>query len=168
LRSSIASVVASANSIPGESAVKIAVGSDHAGFQVKEAVMRRLRASGHTVADHGAGADTPGVDYPAYARTVALAVQRGEAERGILVCGTGLGMCMAANRFRGIRAADCTTPHLAEMSRRHNDANVLCLGGRLLSEDEAWAITEVWMTTPFEGGRHSHRVELIDEDGETP
>jgi ribose 5-phosphate isomerase B len=75
---------------------------------------------------------------------------------------------MAANRHHGVRAADCTTPHLAEMSRRHNDANVLCLGGRLLSEDEAWAIMEVWMTTPFEGGRHSRRVELIEADGETP
>jgi ribose 5-phosphate isomerase B len=94
-------------------------------------------------------------------------VARGEADRGLLVCGTGLGMCMAANRHKGVRAAACFTPHLAEMSRRHNDANVLCLAGRVLSEDEAWAITEVWMTTPFEGGRHEHRVDLIDaaDDG---
>jgi ribose 5-phosphate isomerase B len=73
---------------------------------------------------------------------------------------------MAANRHRGVRAADCLTPYLAEMARRHNDANVLCLGGRLLSEDEAWAITEIWLATPFEGGRHSRRVDLIDEKGE--
>jgi ribose 5-phosphate isomerase B len=143
--------------------VKIAVGSDHAGFQVKEAVMRRLRASGHAVVDHGTAADTPRVDYPEYARTVALAVQRGDAERGILVCGTGLGMCMAANRFRGIRAADCTTPHLAEMARAHNDANVLCLAGRVLSEDECWAITEIFLATPSEGGRHERRAQAIDE-----
>jgi ribose 5-phosphate isomerase B len=89
-------------------------------------------------------------------------VAAGTADRGLLVCGTGLGVCMAANRHKGVRAAACTTPHLAEMSRRHNDANVLCLAGRLLSEDEAWAITEVWMATPFEGGRHEHRVDLID------
>jgi ribose 5-phosphate isomerase B len=72
---------------------------------------------------------------------------------------------MAANRHKGVRAADCTTPYLAEMARRHNDANVLCLGGRLLSDDEAWAIVEVWLATPFEGGRHEHRVELLDEGG---
>jgi ribose 5-phosphate isomerase B len=149
--------------MPGGHAVKIAVGSDHAGFQVKEAMMRRLRASGHAVVDHGAAADTPSVDYPEYARSVALAVQRGVAERGILVCGTGLGMCMAANRFRGIRAADCTTPHLAEMARAHNDANVLCLAGRVLSEDECWAITEIFLATPFEGGRHERRTRAIDE-----
>ena len=93
-------------------------------------------------------------------------VASGEVDRGLLVCGTGLGVCMAANRHRGVRAADCLTPHLAEMARRHNDANVLCLGGRLLSADEAWAITEIWLATQFEGGRHSRRVDLIDEEGE--
>jgi len=143
--------------------VKIAVGSDHAGFQVKEAMKRRLQAAGHEVTDHGAAADSPRVDYPDYARTVSLAVQRGEADRGILVCGTGLGMCMAANRFRGIRAADCLTPELAEMARSHNDANVLCLAGRVLSEDECWAIAEVFLATPAEGGRHARRVKAIDE-----
>jgi ribose 5-phosphate isomerase B len=143
--------------------VKIAVGSDHAGFQVKESLVRRLRIAGHTVADHGTDAEAPGVDYPDYARVVALAVQKGEADRGILVCGTGLGMCMAANRFRGIRAADCFTPHLAEMARSHNDANILCLAGRVLAVDECWAITEVFLATPAEGGRHERRVQAIDE-----
>jgi ribose 5-phosphate isomerase B len=146
--------------------VKIAAGADHAGYAVKQAMVRRLRAQGHQVVDMGTDDAEKSVDYPDYAHLVAAAVAGGTVERGLLVCGTGIGMCMAANRHRGVRAADCTTPHLAEMSRRHNDANVLCLAGRLLSEDEAWAITEVWMTTPFEGGRHEPRVEHIDEEGE--
>jgi ribose 5-phosphate isomerase B len=145
--------------------VKIAAGADHAGYAVKQAVVRRLRAQGHEVVDMGTGDAETSVDYPLFAHRVAAAVATGEVERGVLACGTGLGVCMAANRHRGVRAADCTTPHMAEMARRHNDANVLCLGGRLLSEDEAWAITEVWMATPFDGGRHVRRVELID-DGE--
>lgn len=142
--------------------MKLAAGSDHAGFGIKEAVVRRLRAQGHEVVDVGTTDGETSVDYPDYAHAVAGMVERGEAERGVVVCGTGLGVCMAANRHRGVRAADCTTPHLAEMSRRHNDANVLCLAGRLLSEEEAWAVTEVWMATPFEGGRHARRVELIE------
>lgn len=148
--------------------MKIAAGADHAGYAVKQAVVRRLRAQGHEVVDVGTDEAARSVDYPTYAHRVAAAVAAGEAERGILVCGTGLGVCMTANRHRGVRAATCPTPYLAEMSRRHNDANVLCLAGRLLSEDEAWAITEVWMATPFEGGRHARRVVAIDqEDGET-
>ena len=146
--------------------MKIAAGADHGGYAVKQAVVRHLRAQGHEVDDVGTDSAENSVDYPTFAHRVAALVASGKAERGLLVCGTGLGVCMAANRHRGVRAADCVTPHLAEMSRRHNDANVLCLGGRLLSEDEAWAITEVWMTTPFEGGRHSHRVEAIDEEGD--
>ena len=145
--------------------MKIAAGADHAGYAVKQAVVRRLRAQGHEVVDMGAEDADTSVDYPDYAHRVAAAVASGAAERGVLACGTGIGVCMAANRHAGVRAADCTTPHLAEMSRRHNDANVLCLAGRLLSEDEAWAITEVWMATPFEGGRHTRRVALIDEEG---
>lgn len=145
--------------------MKLAAGSDHAGFAIKEAVVRRLRAQGHEVIDVGTTDGETSVDYPDYAHAVAAMVERGEVERGLLVCGTGLGVCMAANRHHGVRAADCTTPHLAEMARRHNDANVLCLAGRVLSEEEAWAITEVWMATPFEGGRHARRVELIEEEG---
>jgi ribose 5-phosphate isomerase B len=143
--------------------VKIAAGADHAGFPIKQAVVRRLRAQGHEVADVGADAAEPRVDYPLYAHRVAALVASGEAERGLLVCGTGLGVCIAANRHRGIRAADCLTPQLAEMARRHNDANVLCLAGRLLGEEEAWTITEVWLATAAEGGRHARRAALIDE-----
>lgn len=146
--------------------MKLAAGSDHAGFSIKEAVVRRLRAQGHVVVDVGTTDGETSVDYPDFAHAVGGMVERGEAERGLLVCGTGLGVCMAANRHRGVRAAMCTTPHLAEMSRRHNDANVLCLAGRVLSEEEAWAVTEVWLATPFEGGRHARRVELIEGEGQ--
>ncbi len=145
--------------------MKLAAGSDHAGFSIKDAVVRRLRAQGHVVVDLGATDGETSVDYPDYAHAVAAMVESGEAERGVLVCGTGLGVCMAANRHHGVRAAVATTPHLAEMSRRHNDANVLCLAGRILSEEEAWAVTEVWMATPFEGGRHARRVEGIEGEG---
>ena len=146
--------------------MKIAAGADHGGFALKQAVVRRLRSQGHEVVDVGTDSAATSVDYPDFGHKVAALVASGAVERGLLVCGTGLGVCMAANRHRGVRAADCLTPHLADMSRRHNDANVLCLGGRLLSEDEAWAITEIWLATPFEGGRHSRRVALIDEEGE--
>ncbi|MEE4275440.1 MAG: ribose 5-phosphate isomerase B, partial [Thermoleophilia bacterium] len=146
--------------------VKIAAGSDHAGFSIKEAVVRRLRAQGHVVVDVGTTDGETSVDYPDFAHAVAGMVESGEAERGLLVCGTGLGVCMAANRHHGVRGAVATTPHLAEMSRRHNDANVLCLAGRILSEEEAWAVTEVWMATPFEGGRHARRVAGIEGEGQ--
>ncbi len=142
--------------------MKIAAGADHAGFALKQAVVKWLRSQGHEVIDYGT-TSADAVDYPEYGHLVAEAVSTGTVERGLLVCGTGLGMCMTANRHAGVRAADCLTPYLAEMSRRHNDANVLCLGGRVLSVDEALAIAEVWMATPFEGGRHEHRVEQIDE-----
>lgn len=147
--------------------MKIAAGADHGGFALKQAVVRRLRSQGHEVVDVGTDSGDASVDYPDFGHQVAALVASGDAERGILVCGTGLGICMSANRHAGVRAADCLTPYLAEMARRHNDANVLCMGGRLLSEDEGWAITEVFLTTAFEGGRHEHRVELI-ELGEDP
>ena len=142
--------------------MRIAAGADHAGFEIKDAIVRRLRAAGHEVLDLGTH-DEESVDYPTFAHRVAGAVESGEVERGLLACGTGLGVCMAANRHRGVRAADCLTPHLAEMARRHNDSNVLCLAGRVLSVDEAWAITEVWLATAFEGGRHERRAKAIDD-----
>ena len=142
--------------------MKIAAGADHGGFALKQAVVRRLRSQGHEVIDVGTDSEEVSVDYPDFGHKVATLVAAGEVERGVLVCGTGLGICMTANRHAGVRAADCFTPHLAEMARRHNDANVLCMGGRILSEDEGWAITEVFLTTPFEGGRHERRVEHIE------
>ena len=119
--------------------MKIAAGADHGGFALKQAVVRRLRSLGHEVIDVGTDSEEVSVDYPVYGHKVAELVASGEVERGLLVCGTGLGICMSANRHKGVRAADCFTPYLAEITRRHNDCNVLCLGGRVLSEDEAWA-----------------------------
>lgn len=148
--------------------MKIAAGADHAGYAVKQAVVRHLRSQGHDVVDVGTMSGDESADYPRYAHEVARLVASGAAERGVLVCGTGLGVCMTANRHPGVRAAVCATPHLAEMSRRHNDANVLCLAGRLMSDDDALAVTEVWMATPFEGGRHAPRVAQIDDADEGP
>ena len=144
--------------------VKIIVGSDHAGYDLKEHLRRWLAEQGHEVVDAGAHG-TESVDYPDYARLVARAVAAGEAERGILVCATGLGMCMAANRFRRVRAAAPRTEFEAEMSRRHNDANVLCLGSRIHAAPMAEAITAAWLAADFDGGRHERRVgKMSDPD----
>ena len=142
--------------------MRIIAAADHGGFELKQAIVARLREAGHDVTD--LGTDSPeSVDYPPFAHAVARAVAEGRADRGLLCCGTGLGVCMTANRHQGVRAADCFTTEMAEITRKHNDANVLCLGGRLLGVDEAWAITEAWLATPFEGGRHERRVALIDD-----
>ncbi len=142
--------------------MKIAIGSDHAGFPLKERIKRFLVDKGHEVIDFGTTSQNS-THYPLFAKEVSLAVQRGEAERGILVCGTGIGMSITANKFKGVRAALCFNEYMARMSRLHNDANVLCLGDRVLGEDLALSIVEVWLETPFEGGRHAKRVELIRE-----
>ena len=146
----------------------IAAGADHAGFVVKDVLVRRLRALGHEVVDVGAPNGTQPDDYADFAHLVAGMVEEGSAERGVLVCETGIGVCMAANRHPGVRAANCLTPHHAEMARRHNDANVLCLGGRLMGADEAWAIAEVWLATPFDGGRYARRAAGIDRQAVVP
>ncbi len=142
--------------------MKIAIGSDHAGFRLKEKIKDFLRAKGHEVLDFGTHSEDR-VHYPLFAREVALAVQRGEVSRGILICGTGIGMSITANKFKGVRAALCLNEYMARMSRLHNDSNVLCLGGRVLGEDLALSIVEVWLETPFEGGRHQKRIDLIAE-----
>jgi ribose 5-phosphate isomerase B len=142
--------------------MRIAAGADHAGFELKEALVARLREAGHEVVDVGTTSQES-VDYPVFALAVARRVAAGEVDRGLLVCGSGIGMCMTANRHPGVRAADCFSEEIAELSRRHNDANVLCLGGRFLEQAEAWAITQVWLTTPFEGGRHARRAVLIEQ-----
>ena len=140
--------------------MKVALGSDHAGFRLKERIKEFLISKGHEVIDFGT-TDGESTHYPLFAKEVALAVQKGEADRGILVCGTGIGMSIAANKFKGVRAALCLNEYMARMSRLHNDANVLCLGDRVLGEDLALSIVEVWLNTPFEGGRHQKRIELI-------
>lgn len=142
--------------------MKIAVGSDHAGYPLKERIKEFLVNAGHEVIDFGTTSQNS-THYPLFARDVSLAVQRNEVDRGILVCGTGIGMSITANKFRGVRAALCFNEYMARMSRQHNDANVLCLGDRVIGEDLALAIVEVWLKTPFEGGRHAKRVELITQ-----
>ncbi|RMH80515.1 MAG: ribose 5-phosphate isomerase B [Acidobacteria bacterium] len=140
----------------------VAIGSDHAGFPLKEKIKEFLLSKGYAVLDFGT-TSTESTDYPFFARDVCLAVQRGEAQKGILVCGTGIGMSITANKFRGIRAALCLNEYMAKMSRKHNDANVLCLGDRIVGDDLALAIVDVWLSTDFEGGRHEKRINLIRE-----
>ena len=142
--------------------MKIAVGSDHRGFHVKTKIVELLRHLGHEVEDHGAhGAE--GVDYPDIASTVAERVSTAGVERGILICGTGIGMSIVANKFTGVRAAPCHDDITAEMSRRHNDLNVLCLSADLLGERLIDRMVEIWLNTEFEGGRHARRVDKITD-----
>ena len=142
--------------------MRIVVASDHAGRTLRLAVARHLEKAGHTVSDHGT--DTAeSVDYPHYAERVAADVAKGEADLGILVCGTGVGMSLAANRVAGVRAALCTDEFTAKMARAHNNANVLCLGERVLGEGVALAVVDVFVAGHFEGGRHARRVEQLTE-----
>jgi ribose 5-phosphate isomerase B len=140
----------------------LVLASDHAGFELKEKLKRALGRLGVPFEDLGpASADA--VDYPDFARKVAERVGRGDAERGLLVCGSGQGMAMTANRYPGVRAALPWNEETARLSREHNDANVLALGGRVLDHVQAERILEVWLATPFAGGRHERRVRKIDE-----
>jgi ribose 5-phosphate isomerase B len=142
--------------------MKIAIGSDHAGFRYKELLKAHLLAAGHDVRDFGTHS-TEAVDYPVYIRPVAEAVARGEYERGIVLGGSGNGEAIVANRVRGVRCSLCWNVESARLGRAHNNANVLSLGERMVTEQEALAILDTWMTSQFEGGRHQHRIELIDE-----
>ena len=138
----------------------VALGNDHAGLRIKERFKKELSSKGYEVLDMGTDSEDS-CDYPDYALKVAEAVSRGEASKGVLICGTGAGMVMTANKVPGVRAALCNEPYTAEYCRRHNDANVLTLGARVLNEDEAVRILELFMKTGFEGGRHSARVDKI-------
>ena len=140
--------------------MKIAIGSDHRGFEAKRRLAQFLEQLRHEVVDVGPQAGDS-VDYPDYAFQVAQAVGSGQADRGILLCGTGIGMCIAANKVQGVRAAPCHDSITAEMSRRHNDANVLCLSADLLGEELIERMVRIWLETPFDGGRHARRVEKI-------
>jgi ribose 5-phosphate isomerase B len=140
--------------------MKIAVGADHAGYRLKEHLARLLAREGHEVEDLGtSSADS--VDYPDFAAVVSGKVAAGEAERGILVCGTGIGMAMAANKIRGVRAAACNELFSARMARAHNDANVLALGERVVGTGLAEEIVRTFLATPYEDGRHARRLEKI-------
>jgi len=141
---------------------KIALASDHAGFDLKEIIKEHLAVRGVTTVDLGTDS-TRSVDYPDYARKVCEAVLAGSSSRGILICGTGLGMSMMANRYKGIRGALCHEHFTARAARSHNDSNVLVLGGRVLGTDLAKEIVDTWLDTPFEGGRHERRTKKFDE-----
>jgi ribose 5-phosphate isomerase B len=142
--------------------VRIALGSDHAGFLLKEAVKGFLVEEGHEVLDVGTDSEEP-VDYPSYSAAAARAVVEGRAERAIVFGGSGQGEQIAANKVHGVRAALCLDPFTARLSREHNDANVLAMGGRIVAPSLAKEILRVWLTTPFEGGRHARRIEQIAE-----
>jgi ribose 5-phosphate isomerase B len=141
--------------------MKIVIGSDHRGFHVKQRIVGLLRTLSHEVRDLGVVSGDISVDYPDFAFDVARLVGTGEAERGVLICGTGIGMCIAANKVTGVRAACVHDIITAEMSRRHNDANVLCMSADMLGEELIDRIVRVWLTTDFDAGRHQRRVEKI-------
>ena len=142
--------------------MKIALGADHRGTDVRNHLIESLKQQGCEVVDMGTHGDKA-CDYPDVAHAVASAVARGSAQRGILVCGTGIGMCIAANKVRGVRAAPCHDVITAEMSRRHNDANVLCLSSDLTGEELMDRMVRTWLQTPFDGGRHARRVDKISK-----
>ena len=141
--------------------MKIAIGSDHAGFEYKEKIREFLKGLGHDVMDFGTHSNTP-VDYPLFIRPVAEAVASGKFERGVVLGGSGNGEAIVANRVRGIRCALCWSTDSARLARQHNDANVISLGQRMISSETALELVRIWLDTPFEGGRHQRRIELID------
>lgn len=142
--------------------MKISIGSDHRGFAAKAKLVDVMRQLGHEVVDEGTN-DSQAVDYPDFAAVVSDKVSKKEADRGILICGTGIGMAITANKFPGVRAATCDDEVTAEMCRRHNDVNVLCLPGDMLGERRIDRLVEIWLKTEFEGGRHARRLEKISE-----
>ncbi len=151
--------------------MKIGIGCDHAGYEgppplYKPTIVEYLNNKGMKVVDYGTfSADS--VDYPDFAKALCEGMLKGEIERGILICGTGLGVSMSANRFRGIRATVCTTPLMAELARTHNNSNVLCLGRRILSIGECLELIDIWLNTPFSGEeRHQRRLDKLDKLGD--
>jgi ribose 5-phosphate isomerase B len=142
--------------------MKLALGADHAGYILKDHIRQYVSDRGHLVIDEGTNT-SDSVDYPDYAAKVAEDVATGRAERGILVCGSGIGMAITANKVPGIRAANICSEYEAQMSREHNNLNVLTLGARILSESAAKHIVQIWLDTPFSGGRHSARLEKIHD-----
>ncbi len=143
--------------------MKIVIGSDHAGFELKQKVKQHLLGRGLDVKDVGTGG-TERVDYPVYAHRVGRAVAAGSADRGVVVCGTGIGVCIGANKVAGIRAALAYSEETARLASAHNDANVLCLGGRTMDHKKALRMLDIWLDTPFDGGRHARRVNMLEED----
>jgi ribose 5-phosphate isomerase B len=142
--------------------MKIAIASDHRGVRVKEQILAQLHELGHEAVDHGPHS-SDSVDYPDFAALVADDVSNGRVDRGILICGTGMGMCIAANKFAGVRAVTCHDDFTAEISRRHNNANVMCLSADMLGDRLLTRIVEIWLNTEFEAGRHARRVDKITQ-----
>ncbi len=142
--------------------MKIAVASDHRGVRVKGQILAQLAELGHEALDFGP-AEAGSVDYPDYASKVGSAIAHGEIDRGILICGTGMGMCITVNKYRHVRGVSCHDDVTAEMSRRHNDANVMCLSADMLGDKLLTRIVEIWMRTEFEAGRHQRRIDKINE-----
>ncbi len=142
--------------------MKIAIASDHAGFPYKTVIIAHLEALGHEVVDFGTDSTAP-VDYPDFIHPAAAAVANGMCERGIVLGGSGNGEAMTANRHRGVRCALCWNEESARLGRAHNDANVLSLGERMMSQEEALTLVDIWLTTPFEGGRHIPRLKKLDD-----
>jgi ribose 5-phosphate isomerase B len=142
--------------------MKIAMGADHAGYLLKDRIRQYVADRGHQVVDEGTNS-SDSVDYPDYALRVAEDVAAGRAERGILVCGSGIGMAISANKVPGIRAANISNEYEAQLSREHNNLNVLTLGARILEESDAMHIVQIWLDTPFSGGRHSGRLDKIHD-----
>ena len=140
----------------------IAIGCDHGGLQIKNAVIEYMKENGIEYTDYGCYTEES-VDYPVHAYQVAKNVADGNAELGIICCGTGIGVSMVANKIKGIRAAVCTDEFCAEMTRRHNNANIMCMGGRVIDEEKAVKLASIFLNTPFDGGRHEKRVNMITE-----
>ncbi|NLZ66418.1 MAG: ribose 5-phosphate isomerase B [Clostridiaceae bacterium] len=142
--------------------MKLVVASDHGGFSLKQAIVLHLQACGHEVVDVGTNSETS-VDYPFYAKKAASMVASGACDRGIVVCGAGVGISISANKINGIRCALCTNEFMARMARRHNDANMLALGGRVLAIPYALTLVDAFLEEPFDGGRHQRRIDQITE-----
>ena len=140
---------------------QIAIGCDHVGFELKTHIIEHLQSKGYGIKDFGTH-NTERTDYPLYAKAVADAVTNGECEKGILVCGTGVGISIAANKVKGVRAVVCSEPYSALLSRAHNDTNVLALGSRVVGRDLALMIVDSWLDGEFEGGRHQRRVDMLE------
>ena len=139
----------------------IAVASDHGGFKLKLAVKEHLIGRGYKVVDLGTDTEDS-VDYPVYGQACGAAVAAGKADRGVVCCGTGIGISIAANKVKGVRCALCTSVEMAELAKQHNNANVLALGGRILETEEAIRITDAWLDSEFQGGRHKRRTDMLD------
>ena len=140
--------------------MRIGIGNDHSALELKAEIIEYLKEKGHEIVDYGTNSNES-CDYPLYGEKVGKAVVAKEVDRGILICGTGLGISLAANKVKGIRAVVCSEPYTAKMSREHNDCNVLALGARVVGAELAKMIVDVWLNTEFEGGRHQRRVDLI-------